>query len=400
MTSESTRSNVPHQNATLLRQRPVPVEWHSIANKKIDFPSSDRSFGGMTQSAKPSIDLERTIELDLVRATEAAALNCFQWIGKGDKNSADQAASDAIRGMFDLIAVRGRVMIGEGIKDNAPGIFLGEELGTGDELALKLDIAIDPIDGTTNLSKGLPNSISVLAAAEPSHGQQDALVNLPSFYCNKLAYGPKVADAVASKTIRPLELEAPIDQTLKIVAGCLGKRVQDLTVVLLDRPRNEHLVNKIRPTGAAIRMISDGDVAGAIAPSLPDNGVDLYCGIGGSTEAVLAAAAVRCLGGGILVKMWPRDEAEKAGLAKQMSAADLSKIYETEDLARGQSIVFCATGISDSPLLPGLKMTGDFAITHSIVMRAKHRTIRFIKSYHDLTAKTIRLRSDRKEHKL
>jgi len=354
----------------------------------------------MNRTDKPPVDLERIIELDLVRATEAGALNTFQWIGKGDKNAADQAASDAIRGMFDLIPVSGEVMIGEGIKDNAPGIFLGEQLGSWKSDSLKLHIAIDPIDGTTNVSKGLPNSISVLAAASPDHTGQNALRNLPSFYCAKLAYGPRVVSAMKSKKAGTPRLEAPIEQNLKLVADAIGKRAQDLTVILLDRPRHDDLVKKIRATGAAIRMIGDGDVAGAIAPSLPDSGVDLYCGIGGSTEAVLAAAAVRCLGGDIQVKMWPRDEKERATLVKDGHEKDLEKIFSAEDLARGRGILFCATGISDSPLLPGIKMTGNFAITHSLVMRAKHRTIRFIRSHHDLTTKTIRLRSDQKEHKL
>lgn len=354
----------------------------------------------MRYIAKALVDLERIIEFDLIRATEAAALNTFQWIGKGDKNAVDQAASDAIRGMFDLIPICGEVKIGEGIKDNAPGIFLGEQLGSWEPGTLKLDIAIDPIDGTTNVSKGLPNSISVIAAASPDQGQHHALLNLPSFYCNKLAYGPRVVKAMESKEINPVELEAPIEQNLKSIAEALDKRVQDLTAVLLDRPRHNKLVEKIRGTGAAIRMIGDGDVAGAIAPSLPDHDVDLYCGMGGSTEAVLAAAAVRCLGGDIQVKMWPRDEKEKNVLLQQGHEKELEKVYFAKDLARGQSILFCATGISDSPLLPGMKMRGNYAITYSIVMRAKHRTIRFIKGYHDLTAKTIRLRSDRKEHKL
>jgi fructose-1,6-bisphosphatase II len=344
-------------------------------------------------------DLERLIELDLVRVTEAAALNCFQWIGKGDKNLADEAASDAIRGMFDLMPISGRVMIGEGIKDNAPGIFLGEKLGSWRSGSLKLDIAIDPIDGTTNLSKGMPNSISVLAASAPN-GQKNALQHIPSFYSNKLAYGPRVVQAIKMGRIPNIKLEDPIDKILKLVARALHKRVQDLAVVLLDRPRNEELVKKIRSKGAALRMISDGDVAGAIAPSLPDSGLDLYCGIGGSTEAVLAAAAVRCLGGEILVKMWPRDEKEKETLLKEGYSKELQKIYSAHDLASGESVFFCATGINDSPLVPGLKMTGSHAITHSIVMRGKHRTIRFIRSHHDLTKKTIRLRSDAQNHNL
>jgi len=345
-------------------------------------------------------DLERLIELDLMRVTEAAALTCSQWIGKGDKNSADEAASDAIRGMFDLMPIAGRVMIGEGIKDNAPGIFLGERLGSWRPGSLKLDIAIDPIDGTTNLSKGMPNSISVLAASAPDHHRKNALQHVPSFYSNKLAYGPRVVSAIKSRKIPQIRLEDPIGKTLRLVARGLNKRTQDLTVVLLDRPRNEEFVKKIRAMGAALRMIGDGDVAGAIAPSLPDTGLDLYCGTGGSTEAVLAAAAVRCLGGEILVKMWPRDDKERKELIQQGYGRDLQKVYSARDLASGESVFFCATGINDSPLLPGLKISGTHAITHSIVMRGKHQTVRFIRSHHDLTKKTIRLRSDKKYHNL
>ena len=354
----------------------------------------------MKDSNKPLVDQERAVELNLVRATEAAALSTFQWIGKGEKNAADAAACDAIRGMFDEISVCGKVMIGEGIKDNAPGIFLGEKLGTWEPDSLKLDIAIDPIDGTTNVSKGLPNSISVLAAASPDHGQKNALVHLPSFYCQKLAYGPAVVAAVEAGQIDPLALDAPIETNLRLIGKALNKRVQDLTVVLLDRPRHEELVRRIRQAGASIRMIGDGDVAGAIAPALPDGDVDLYCGIGGSAEAVLAAAALRCLGGDIQVRMWPRDDAERAALTRAGHGTILKRAYAARELARGDSILFCATGITDSPLLRGLKMTGVRAITHSIVMRARHRTVRFIKSYHDLSTKKIRLRSDRKEHKL
>lgn len=349
---------------------------------------------------KPRVDQERAVELNLVRATEAAALTTFQWVGKGDKNAADAAACDAIRGMFDEISVCGEVRIGEGIKDNAPGIFLGEKLGTWERGSLKLDIAIDPIDGTTNVSKGLPNSISVLAAASPDHGQKNALVHLPSFYCEKLACGPAVVAAVAAGRIEAPTLDFPIETNLKLVSKALNKRVQDLTVVLLDRPRHEELVHRIRAAGAAIRMIGDGDVAGAIAPALPDADVDLYCGIGGSAEAVLAAAALRCLGGDMQVRMWPRDDAERAALIRDGHGAILTRAYPAAELARGDSILFCATGITDSPLLRGLKMTGVQAITYSIVMRARHRTVRFIRSHHDLSTKKIRLRSDRKEHKL
>ena len=349
---------------------------------------------------KPLHDLERIIEFDLVRATEAAALNASQWMGKGDKNAADQAACDAIRGMFDLIPCCGEVVIGEGIKDEAPGIFLGEHLGTWEPGVVPLDIAVDPVDGTTNISKGLPNVISVLAAGSAYDGLGKSLRNLPSFYSEKLAYGPRVKNYLGKKGAETLTLEAPIEETVLLVAYILNAPVHELTITMLDRPRHEDLVKRIRKVGARLRMIGDGDVAGAIAPSLEGSGTDLYVGIGGSPEAVLAATALRCLGGDMQVKMWPRDEAERKQLIKDGFKEELNKVYYAEDLARGNGIMFCATGISDGPLLPGVRFIGHTAVTHSILMRANTRTVRHIKAVHDLTTKTIRLRSTRAEQTL
>ncbi|MGO9529141.1 MAG: class II fructose-bisphosphatase [Verrucomicrobiia bacterium] len=349
---------------------------------------------------KPIQDLERIVEFDLVRATEAAALNAAQWLGKGNKNAADQAACDAIRGMFDLLPCCAEVVIGEGIKDEAPGIFLGEHLGTWEPGSIPLDIAVDPLDGTTNISKGLPNVISVLAAGSAFDGLGQSLRNLPSFYCEKLAYGPRVRNYMLKKGVEQVKVEAPIEENVLLIAKILNTPVHDLTVTVLDRPRHEELVARIRKVGARLRMIGDGDVAGAIAPSLPDSGTDLYAGVGGSPEAVLAASALRCLGGDMQAKMWPRDEAERKKLEKDGVKEELDRVYYAEDLARGSGIVFCATGISDSPLLPGVRFIGHTATTHSIVMRAKTRTVRYIKSVHDLTTKTIRLRSTRAEQEL
>ncbi|MBI3882110.1 MAG: class II fructose-bisphosphatase [Verrucomicrobia bacterium] len=345
-------------------------------------------------------DIERIIEIDFVRATEAAALNAAKWLGKGDKNAADAAACDAIRGMFDLMDVCGEVVIGEGIKDDAPGIFLGEQLGKWTPGALKFDIALDPVDGTTNCAKGMPNSISVLCAASPEADVKQALKHLPSFYSAKLAYGPRVKNHMARLGVEQLKLENPIEENLEIIARALGKRVQDLTVVILDRPRHDALVTKIRASGAGLRLIGDGDIAAAIAPSLPDSGVDLYVGIGGSPEAVVAAAAIKCLGGEIQCKMAPRDEAERAQLLADGHEEQLREVYYADDLAHGKNIIFCATGISDSSLVPGIKNVNGRAITHSILMRAKHKTVRYITTHHDLSQKTIRLRSSRSEEKL
>jgi fructose-1,6-bisphosphatase II len=351
---------------------------------------------------KPKVipDLERIIEFDLVRATEAAALNASTWMGKGDKNAADQAACDAIRGMFDLIPCCGEVVIGEGAKDEAPGIFLGEQLGTWEPATVPLDIAVDPLDGTTNISKGLPNVISVLAVGHSPDGHGRALKNLPSFYSEKLAYGPRVRRHMIKTGVEQVKLESPIEENIEIVAQVLNVPVGDITVTVLDRPRHAELVSRIRKLGARLRMIGDGDVAGAIAPSLPDSGTDLYCGVGGSPEAVLAAAALRCLGGDIQVKLWPRDDAERKRLVQDGFESELNKVYYAEDLAHGSGVVFCATGISDSPLLPGVRFVGHTAVTHSISMRAQTRTVRYVKAVHDLTTKTIRLRSTREEKPL
>ena len=345
-------------------------------------------------------DIERIIEVDFIRATEHAALNAFKWLGRGDKNAADAAACDAIRGMFDLMEICGEVVLGEGIKDDAPGIFLGEHLGRWTPGALKFDIALDPVDGTTNCAKGLPNSISVLCAASPEQGIDQALKHLPSFYSSKLAYGPAVKNYMARTGIGAVKLEHSIEENLEVVGRALGKRLEDLTVVVLDRPRHDNLVARIRAVGSKLRMIGDGDIAAAIAPSLPETGVDLYVGIGGSPEAVIAAAAIKCLGGDIQVRMAPRDEAEHSKLLKEGCEDALKTTYFADSLALGKNIIFCATGISDSTLVPGIHYQDRRIVTHSVLMRARHKTIRYITTHHDLMGKTIRLRSDQTEHPL
>src|SRR2546426_8113067 len=215
-------------------------------------------------------DIERIIEFDFVRATEAAALNSLRWLGRGDKEQADAAACDAMRGMFDLMNICGEVVIGEGIKDDAPGIFKGEQLGTWVPGSPQFDIAIDPIDGTTNISKGAPNSISCIAAASPEKGVKVALRDIPSFYMLKLSYGPRVIKDMQVSGIDMIKIKSPIEETLQIVAKALSKRVQDLVVMMLDRPRHKETVAEIRKAGASLRLISDGDIAAAMAPSIPD----------------------------------------------------------------------------------------------------------------------------------
>lgn len=344
-------------------------------------------------------DPERTIEFEFVRATENAALNVIHWLGRGEKELADAAACDAIYGVFDLVDIAGEVVIGEGIKDNAPGIFLGEQLGTWRPGSARFDIALDPVDGTTNTAQGLPNSISVMAASERQEGDEHVMKNLPTFYSTKMAYGPEVVRAIAAG-MTPLALDDPMEITLGRIAEALGKRIPELVVMTLNRPRHADIIAQVRKCGAALRLISDGDITAAVSPSLVDSGVDLFYGIGGSPEGILTAAALKALGGEMLLRMWPRDSAERAAVLKEISAADLDRVWTIDELVRGKSAIFCATGISDSPLLPGVRIVGKKAITHSILMRAKSRTVRYIRAEHDLECKTIHLRSVRREAKI
>jgi fructose-1,6-bisphosphatase II len=336
----------------------------------------------------PEAGDEKLIGMDLLRASEAAALNTFRWIGKGDKIAADDAATDAYRGMLNLIDMCGTCVIGEGIKDEAPGIFIGEELGTWRDGSPPVSIAIDPIDGTTLTSKGLPGAISVIAAAKGSCPEERALSAIPSFYVEKIAVGPQVKQSAGH-----VRLGAPVEQNLEIVALTLGKRVKDLVVCLLDRPRHQQMIEDVRRTGAAIRLIGDGDVAAAIAPSLDDNNVDIYLGMGGSPEAVLAAAAIKCLGGDMLCRMWPRDKEEHDQLIADGYAEMLEQTFTIDDMVRAEDVVFVATGITDSALLRGVSINRRIALTHSVVMRAHSRTVRYVKAFHDLDRKTIRLAS-------
>jgi fructose-1,6-bisphosphatase II len=343
-------------------------------------------------------DPERTIEFEFVRATENAALNVLHWLGRGEKELADQAACDAINGAFDQVDICGEVVIGEGIKDNAPGLFIGDRLGTWQPGSPFFDIALDPIDGTSNLANGLPNSISVMTASQRRPGGPPAMKNIPSFYAMKLAYGPAVVEAIASG-MKPIGLDDPLESILNRVSEALGKRVQELVVVMLNRPRHKEFIAEVRRVGSALRLIGDGDITAAVAPSQPDSGVDLYYGIGGSPEGVLTAAALKALGGEQLLRMWPTD-AERGKLRDEIGDAELTRVYGVADLVQGESAMFCATGISDSSLLPGVKLTGKKAITSSLLMRARSRTVRYIRAVHDLEHKTIHLRSVRADRKL
>ena len=328
-------------------------------------------------------DLTREITLEFVRVTEAAALKASRWMGKGNKEAADQAAVDAMRGMLDLVAIRGRVIIGEGEKDEAPMLYVGERVGGGGIYDPEVDIAVDPLDGTSLTAKGLPNALSVMAA-----GNAGTIKSFPSFYVDKIAVGPRAKGQI--------DINAPVEENLKRVALAYACHINELTVVILERPRHGDLIERVRRSGARCKLISDGDVSGAISTSIEDSGVDLLLGIGGAPEGVLAAAALRCLGGEIQVKMFARDEAEKRRIA-DAGYVDLEQVYCTEDLAKGDSIIFAATGVTGGDFLPGVRFSGSTAITHSVVMRAQTRTVRYIKAIHHLDTKTIPSRGQQRE---
>ena len=340
------------------------------------------------------LDLERMVELDFVRTTEAAALNAYRWLGKGDPQAAHAAAVDAMRGMLDVTSVSATVICGDGLKRMPDGINDQEKLGNWQEGTLQVDLATMPIDGINLVARGLPGAMVLLAAA---YHQQDRspFFYAPCSYLEKIAYGPAVAAGPAQ-----VHLEASVRDNLEIIADKLNKRVQDLNVAVLDRKRHEELIVDIRKAGSSVRLISDGDGAACIAPSLPNSGLDVYMGTGGAAEAVLAAAAIKCLGGDLLTRMAPVDEHEKKHIIDTLSIAALEKHYHARALVRGDSVVFCATGISDSQVLRGVHVDGNVTSTYSVAMRARYHTVRYIKATHDLSRKTIRLRSAGAEAKL
>ena len=336
---------------------------------------------------------ERTIGLDFIRATEGAAISCFTWVGRGEKELADAAASDAIRGTFDRMDICGEVVIGEGIKDDAPGLFKGEKVGTWATGTPRFDIALDPIDGTTNLSKGLPNAICCMAASLCAEGEESGLLDIPAFYMDKLSYGQVIRDAFVADPSLPLSLDSEPAETIRLAAKLLAKDVTDVVVTAMDRPRNAAIIETVRSIGANLRLVSDGDITAALAPALPESGIDLYMGIGGAPEGVLSAVGMRCLGGGLQARMWPKDEAEKASLIAEGWGDKLNTIYLSKDLARGEDLLFMMTGILESPFIKGITIRGRIATTHSVLMRVRNRTVRFITGNHDLDHKEIPLRS-------
>ncbi len=310
------------------------------------------------------MNIERELALEVVRVTEQAALAAGRWTGKGDKHKVDEVATEAMREVLNELPIRGTVVIGEGEMDEAPMLYIGEELGEGGP---EVDIAVDPVEGTNITAKGLPNAVTVIAISE-----KGGLFHAPDMYMEKLVVPPPAAGKVG--------LDWPVEANLKAIALALNRDVEDLVVVVLDRPRHEKLIADIRTAGARVKLIGDGDVIAALAAALRGTGVHAVMGIGGAPEGVLAAAALKILGGEIQARFYPEDEEERARLEAMGASAE--RIYRTEDLAPGEEIVFAATGITDGDILRGIRYFGGGARTHSLAMGYATRVVRFIDSIH------------------
>jgi len=316
--------------------------------------------------------MERELALELVRVTEAAAVASARYMGRGDKNMADQLAVDAMRAGFDTVHIDGEVVIGEGEMDEAPMLYIGEKVGCG---GLPVDVAVDPLEGTNLVAKGLNGSIAVVAVAPKGH-----LLHAPDMYMEKIAVGPEAAGCI--------DLTASITANLRWVARAKGKDISELTVVILDRDRHKKMIQECREAGARIKLISDGDVAPAVATGIAGAGVDVLLGIGGAPEGVLAAAALKCLGGDMQARLKPENEAEYER-CKSMGLSDPTQVLTLEQLVKGDDVVFAATGITDGDLLRGVRFVGRHqGVTHSIALRSLTGTIRFIEATHQLDRKS------------
>ena len=316
--------------------------------------------------------LDRNLALEAVRVTEAAALSSSLHMGRGNEKVADQAAVNAMRDFLNNLSISGTVTIGEGERDKAPMLYIGERVGKGGP---KVDIALDPLEGTTITAQGGENALAVLAMAE-----QGGFLHSPDIYMQKIAYGKKYEGL-------NIDPESPAEEILKIFSSYADIRIDNVVVCILDRPRHKDLIQRVRSTGARIKLISDGDVSAVIATSIEDSGVDIYMGTGGSPEGVLAAAALRCIGGKIYTKL-VFDNDEQIERARNMGINDTKKIYQTNDLASGD-VMFSATGVTNGTLLKGVLIKHDMATTHSVVMRSKSKTIRYVSATHNLTIKRI-----------
>ena len=311
--------------------------------------------------------IERNSAMELVRVTEAAAMAAARYMGMGNKELVDQAAVDAMRFVLNYIRMDGIVVIGEGEKDEAPMLYIGEHIGDGSDL--RVDVAVDPVDGTSLVAKGLPGAISVVALA--ARGTMEYPKQF--VYMNKIVTGHEAGDVI--------DITASVADNLMNIAKAKRRKVQELTVVVLDRPRHEQLLKEIRDTGARVKLISDGDVSASIQAALPDSGVDVLMGIGGTPEGVLSAAAIHCIGGIIQCQAWPRNEEEVK--AAEVAGVDLDKVYRTEDLIKSEDVFFAATGVSSGELLKGVRYFSGGAQTQSLAMRSRSGTIRWIDSIHN-----------------
>ena len=311
--------------------------------------------------------------LDFVKVTEAAALAASRWMGRGERDIADGAAVEKMREALSDMEIAGRIVIGEGERDEAPMLYIGEEVGCG---GYEVDIAVDPVEGTNLVANGLPNSIAVMAIAE-----RGGLLHAPDSYMQKLAVGPKAAPYV--------HIDASVPDNIEAVANALERPITDVTVVILDRPRHQDLIAAVRATGARIKLISEGDVDAAIATAIDSTGIHMAIGTGGAPEGVLAAAALKCLGGGFMGRLRPRND-DEAQRAHAMGFGDLNRVLTLDDLAPGENIVFTATGITDGDLVRGVRFFGNNARTHSIVLHSQSGTVRFIESVHRLGARARR----------
>jgi fructose-1,6-bisphosphatase II / sedoheptulose-1,7-bisphosphatase len=322
------------------------------------------------QPMSTPISLDRNLALEVVRVTEAAALAASRLMGRGDEKAADQAAVDAMRRALNSLAIDGTVVIGEGERDEAPMLYIGEKVGQGGP---KVDIALDPLEGTTITAKGGPNALAVIAMAE-----QGGFLNAPDVYMDKIAVGGGLPEGVVDLDMKP-------EENLKNLAKAKGVDLSDLVVCILDRPRHAELIARVRETGTRIMLISDGDVSGVIATSRPDSGVDIYMGSGGAPEGVLAAAALRCIGGHIQGRLLFRNDDEK-GRATRLGIKDLNRKYGILDLAKGD-VMFAATGVTDGSMLKGIRRFPGGASTHSIIMRSKTGTVRVVEATHNYRVK-------------
>lgn len=321
--------------------------------------------------AEVTYQMGRNLGLSLTRVTENAAINCAKWMGRGDKEAADQAAVNGMRTMFDTIDIDGVVVIGEGEKDEAPMLYIGERIGKASEEAPRLDIAVDPLDGTTSTAKGLGNAISVIAVAP-----KGCLFHTNVYYMEKMAVGPQARGAI--------DLDRPLKDNLRNVAKAIGKNIEDLTVTMIERDRSNSQIKQCRELGCRIKLFRDGDVGAAIATCMDESGVDIMVGIGGAPEGVLAAAAIKCMGGEMQGRLFPYTPEEKMNHKLE----DFSQILTLEDLVKGDSVLFVATGVSDGDLLQGVRyLPNNMVKTHSVVMRGETGTIRFIEAVHNMSKK-------------